>query len=296
MELIIIIIGVLLSTALITLGERKILSISQSRIGPDKVGILGILQPISDGIKLVLKENIIPIKSNKFTFLLAPIISLTIFLSLWYLIPIGYISIYNTEISILLFIALTSMNIYSILLSGWSSNSRYALLGSLRSISQFLSYEIFIGIIIINLLSLTNEYTFYSFIESQIYIKNIFLLLPLCLITIFSVLVETNRPPADLPESESELVAGYLVEFSSLSFAFIYLSEYGFLVLFSYFINILFFGILNLSFILLLYLFILIRASYPRLKTNILLYLGWTFLLPFSLSFLLFLLSFLFLL
>lgn len=282
-----ILIPIIISIALLTLGERKVLGSIQRRVGPNIIGYWGILQPITDGVKLILKESIMPNKSNYYYFLIAPLATFGISLLLWGVIPFSKdIIIYDTKNSILYILAVSSISIYGILYGGWSSNSKYALMGTMRAISQLVSYEVSIGIIIISIITLNNSINLIEIINSQIYIWNILSLWPIFIMLIISILAETNRTPFDLLEAESELVAGFLVEYSSIIFAAFYLGEYGIILLMSTLTSILFFGIPGVSIptIIILILIIWIRATLPRLRYDQLMNLGWTKILPLSIS------------
>ena len=238
-----IIIPILISIAYITLGERKIMGRMQRRIGPNKVGQIGIIQPIIDGIKLISKEIIIPQRVKIYEMLIGPIIILIFCIIIWIPVPIEIgIMIKENKYSILYILAISSLNVYLYIYSGWSTISKYAYLGSLRSIAQLISYEVSIGIIIMSVIYLNNSFNLNDLLIFQIYIPNIIPLLPIACLFFISILAETNRPPFDLPEAESELIAGYLIEFGGFAFASIYLAEYGFILFMSFFFSILFFG------------------------------------------------------
>jgi NADH-quinone oxidoreductase subunit H len=285
----IIIISVLVSIAYITLSERTIMGIMQRRVGPRSL-----IQPIKDGIKLFTKETIIPQRSDK--LLIGPIIILILCLIVWIVVPIK-MGIINTDnnYSILYILAISSLNVYIYIFSGWITLSKYANIGSLRSISQLISYEVSIGIIIMNIIILTNSFNLNDLYENQIYIPYLLPLAPIALLFIISILAETNRPPFDLPEAESELIAGYLIEYGGFAFASIYLAEYGFILLLSYLAGLFFFPSLILPFSLfIIFCFIWIRASLPRLRFDHLISLGWNNILPLSISYLFFSSSLLF--
>jgi NADH:ubiquinone oxidoreductase subunit H len=292
-----IIIPILISIAYITLAERKIMGRMQRRIGPNKVGIIGIIQPIVDGIKLISKEIIIPQRVQIFEMLIGPFIILTLCLIIWIPIPIDLgIMIKENKYSILYILAISSLNVYLYIYSGWSTISKYAYIGSLRSISQLISYEVSIGIIFMCIIYLNNSFNFNDLLLFQIFSPNIFPLFPIASLFFISILAETNRPPFDLPEAESELIAGYLIEYGGFAFASIYLAEYGFILIMSFLFSILFFGFfLSFFSLFLIFFFIWIRATLPRIRYDHLLSLGWTNILPFSISYLIFISSFLFL-
>lgn len=286
------IIVVLIAIAFITLAERKILGSMQRRQGPIKQGPKGLLQSISDGIKLVLKESIIPKESESAgIFKLSPIIGLSISLILWLFIPIFKTSvILDDKLTIIVIYAITSIGVYSVLYSGWSSNSKYGIMGTLRSTSQLLSYEISIGIIFLNVIIVNETFNILELAENQIFSINLYILFPIFVLFLFSMLAETFRSPFDIVEAESELVAGNLVEYGGMSFAGMYLAEYSNIILMSTLCSIFFFNSFFLNF-LFIFFFIWIRATLPRLRWDALLLLGWTKILPLSLGYLLFLCS-----
>ena len=299
----IIIIPVLISVAFFTLLERKIMASIQRRRGPNVVGIFGILQPFADGLKLLIKETIIPSKSNKIIFLIAPILALFLSFLNWAVLPFNTYNVFSDiNIGILYIFAISSLSVYAIIMSGWSSNSRYAFLGTLRSTAQMVSYEVSIGLIIISVLICSNSLNLLNLVKAQNYIWYIVPLFPLFLLFYISALAETNRPPFDLPEAEAELVAGYFVEYSAMTFAQFFLGENINIILMCSFISILFFGgwstlfILNFSFVILfiikilflLFSFVWVRVTFPRYRYDQLMRLGWKIFLPLSLGWVIF--------
>lgn len=279
---------VLIGVAYITLIERKIMGRMQRREGPMIEGRYGIIQPILDGIKLILKESIIPIQSNTLLYILSPILSLLLSLIIFSVIPIYnniYIS-YETP-SILYILVILSINVYSIIYGGWGSNSKYSRLGSMRSISQLISYEISIGILTMIIIHINNTQYINNIIYRQIYISNIWIIIPVIILLLITLIAESNRPPFDLPEAESELIAGYLVEYGGFKFAAIYLAEYLYVFFFSILLSLLFFGssLISIYSYITIYIFIWIRATEPRVKYKELIRLGWLNILPLSLSF-----------
>ena len=272
--------------------------------------LFGILQPIADGLKLVIKETILPVVSNKGLFIFAPILSLTLSILGWAVIPFGLaLTISDHSLGIVYFLAISSLGVFGVLFAGWSANSKYALLGSLRSTAQMISYEVVIGLIILMIVLLSNSMNLTSIIESQNSIWYVVPLIPIAFIFFITALAETNRAPFDLPEAESELVSGFMTEHSALPFAYFFLAEYGSIILISTFIVILFlggylipdFGIispeimiwlqpiaLGLKTSLILFMFIWTRASYPRLRFDQLMLFCWTGLLPITLAFFIF--------
>ncbi|PJF20196.1 NADH dehydrogenase subunit 1 (mitochondrion) [Paramicrosporidium saccamoebae] len=286
------IIGVLIGVAYLTLGERKVMGAMQRRKGPNIVGPLGILQPIIDGVKLLIKEILIPQQSNKINYILGPTITLILSLIIWIPIPIGGIQGFYKEnnYSIIYILAVSSISAFILLYTGWSSNSKYTFLGAIRSIAQLISYEVSFGLIILNVMILNDSLNLIKIIYKQIYIPNIIYLFPIIIIFIISTLAETNRPPFDLPEAESELVAGLLTEYGGFAFAALYLAEYAFVQSMSILSSILFLGSTYYT-IIFIFIFIWVRASLPRIRYDQLMNLGWAKILPFTISYLIFILS-----
>ncbi|YP_007890019.1 NADH dehydrogenase subunit 1 (mitochondrion) [Naegleria fowleri] len=291
----------LLTIAITTLVERKVMASIQRRRGPNVVGIFGFLQPIADGLKLFIKEIILPSNSNVFIFLLAPVFTFFCSIMLWVVIPFGEAKVLiDFPFSILYLLAVSSLGVYGIIFSGWSSNSKYAFLGGLRSAAQMISYEVCIGFVFIVMIIMTNSFSLVEIVKSQEYVWFIFPLFPLWLVLFVSALAETNRAPFDLPEAEAELVAGYNVEYSSIAFALFFLAEYGNIVLMSALMTIFFFGgwlpFPFLSFLpdfitfalkvtIHVFIFVWIRAAFPRYRYDQLMKLGWKVLMPISVCF-----------
>ena len=226
-KIIIIIVPLLLSVAYFTLAERKIMGSIQRRRGPNVVGVYGLLQPLADGFKLLVKETILPSSSNKLIFLLAPVLTFLLSLMGWAVIPYNSTAVLSDiNVGILYIFAISALSVYGIIMSGWSSNSKYAFLGSLRSAAQMVSYEVSIGFIIISVVLCTGSFNISDIIESQKRVWYLFPLFPMFLMFFISALAETNRHPFDLPEAEAELVSGYNVEYSAMGFALFFLGEY----------------------------------------------------------------------
>jgi NADH-quinone oxidoreductase subunit H len=299
-KILIIIIPLLLSVAYFTLAERKILGAIQRRRGPNVVGVYGLLQPLSDGFKLLVKETVLPSNANKFIFIFSPILTFIISLLGWAIIPFDKYSFLATmNIGFLYLFAVSSLGVYGIVLSGWSSNSKYAFLGALRSTAQMVSYEISIGFIVITLILCTGSFDLQNIIESQKNVWYVVPFFPLFLMFFISALAETNRHPFDLPEAEAELVSGYNVEYSAMGFALFSLGEYSNMLMMSSINTILFFGgwlspftAVSLSFwfglkiCFFVFLFVWVRAALPRYRYDQLMALGWRVFLPVSLSYL----------
>nr|YP_009995271.1 NADH dehydrogenase subunit 1 [Ochthebius remotus]QNP09661.1 NADH dehydrogenase subunit 1 [Ochthebius remotus] len=292
-SMILLIICVLIGVAFLTLLERKVLGYIQIRKGPNKVSIMGIAQPFSDAIKLFTKESIIPSMSNVGLFYLSPIFSLFFSLILWMCMP--FISIlFNFNLGGLFILCVSSLSVYSIMIAGWSSNSNYSLLGSMRAVAQSISYEVSLSLILLSFLIMILSLNLYNFMFYQKYIWFIFLFFPLCFMWIVSALAETNRTPFDFAEGESELVSGFNVEYSSGGFALIFLAEYSSILFMSMLCCILFLGCDIYSFMFFMklgfmsFLWIWVRGTLPRFRYDKLMYLCWKSFLPISLNYLLF--------
>lgn len=300
-----IIVPILLAVAFLTLLERKLLASVQLRRGPAIVGLFGLLQPMADGLKLFVKEVIIPSQASQLVFILAPLITFSISLITWSIIPFGYGIVFSDlDLGLLFFFAISSLSVYGIIIAGWSSNSKYAFLGSLRSAAQMISYEVSIGLIIINLILFVGSLNLTKIVIAQEKIWFLIPFSPIFLLFIISGLAETNRPPFDLPEAEAELVAGYIVEYSAVSFALFFIGEYSNIILNSTFSALLFFGGWNFPFnfqilpivsisllfkiLIMLFFFVLVRAALPRYRYDQLMQLGWKFFLPISIAFIIF--------
>ncbi len=302
LQIVVILIPLLLSVAYLTYAERKVIGAMQLRQGPMVVGPMGLLQPIADAVKLLMKETIFPTGANKIVFILAPVITFTLAMIGWAVIPFGEgLVIADINVGVLYLFAISSLGVYGILMAGWASNSRYAFLGALRSAAQMVSYEIAIGLIIINVLICAGSLNLSDIVRAQDGLWYFIPHFPMFMIFIASILAETNRHPFDLPEAEAELVAGYNVEYSSMGFALFFLGEYANMILMSAMAAILFLGgwlppfdvaplnwipgpiwlILKICFV--LFIFIWARATLPRYRYDQLMRLGWKVFLPLSL-------------
>nr|UGS80554.1 NADH dehydrogenase subunit 1 [Waoraniella jarlinsoni] len=289
----ILIILILVSVAFFTLLERKVLGYIQLRKGPNKVGLMGLLQPFSDAVKLFTKETTYPIKSNYMVYYFCPIITFFLVFLMWILVPYSWIFI-NMNFGLLFFLVCLSLGVYGIMIAGWSSNSSYSLLGGLRAVAQTISYEVSLAFIFLNMIVLTGSYNlmdFYLFQESCWFI---FCSIPLFFMFFISMLAETNRTPFDFAEGESELVSGFNIEYSSGGFALIFLGEYSSIIFMSLIIVIIFTGLNLFSFgfylfvVFVGYSFIWLRGTLPRYRYDKLMDLCWKSFLPISLNLLLF--------
>ena len=300
-KILIVVVPLLISVAYFTLAERKILGAIQRRRGPNVIGIYGLLQPLSDGFKLLIKESVIPHSSNSLLFILSPALTFAVSLFGWSIIPFGPYSFFSeSNLGFLYLFAVSSLGVYGIVMSGWSSNSKYAFLGSLRSTSQMISYEVSIGFVLVCIISCCGSFNVQQVILTQKYVWFIIPFYPLFLLFFISGLAETNRHPFDLPEAEAELVSGYNVEYSSMGFALFSLGEYSNMLMMSSMVTILFLGGwcsffnfleisnfslwfgLKISFFVIL--FVWIRAALPRYRYDQLMTLGWKSFLPLSLA------------
>nr|YP_009561918.1 NADH dehydrogenase subunit 1 [Eumeta variegata]QAT97935.1 NADH dehydrogenase subunit 1 [Eumeta variegata]QOX09149.1 NADH dehydrogenase subunit 1 [Eumeta variegata] len=290
------VIGVLIGVAFLTLLERKMLGYIQIRKGPNKVGFLGILQPFSDGLKLFTKGQVYLNLSNYFCYYFSPVISFNLSLLIWMIIPY-YFNMLSFNLGILFFFCCTSMGVYTLMVSGWSSNSKYSLLGGLRAVAQTISYEVSLILIMMSSIIMIMNFNLFYYNVYQEYIWFGLLMLPLMMSWFSSSLAETNRTPFDFAEGESELVSGFNIEYSSGGFVLIFLSEYSSILFMSLIFSIMFLGGYNLSLMLYMkmsfisYLFIWVRGTLPRYRYDKLMYLCWKIYLPLSLNFLLFFLG-----
>ena len=279
-----IIVPVLISVAYLTLIERKILGYSQLRKGPNVVGIYGILQPLADGVKLFTKEILIPSNCNLFLYMFSPVLALTLSLFIWFFLPLFK---ENLSYTILIILVVSSISVYGIFLSGWSSNSKYAFLGAIRATAQMISYEITLSLIIIILIIVVRNLNVVNFINNQniMYIIPFF---PVFIMFVISNIAECNRAPFDLTEGESELVSGFNIEYSAMSFALFFLAEYSHIIFSSLLIVIFFLKGYYLFLLFFIFFFVWIRTSFPRIRYDQLMFLIWKDYLPITFGFLLF--------
>jgi NADH-quinone oxidoreductase subunit H len=302
-----IIVPLLIAVAYFTLAERKIMGIIQRRRGPNVIGYVGLLQALADGLKLFVKETTLPSNSNIVIFLIAPILCFLLSLIGWAVIPFSYqLVVSDINLGIIYLFAVSSLNVYSILLAGWSSNSKYAYLGALRSTAQMISYELSLGFIILSVVMCAGSLNLSTIVLMQQKAWYILPLLPMFIVFYIVMLAETNRHPFDLPEAEAELVSGYNVEYSAMTFALFFLGEYANMLLMSSLSAILFLGgwlpIFNifpfnwlpgsfwfsLKIMIGVIFFIVTRATLPRYRYDQLMQLGWKCFLPLSIGYLLF--------
>ena len=312
-KILFLLVPVLVSVAMIVWLDRRVWAFVQKRQGPNVVGPFGLLQSLADALKYIFKEIIIPASSNKVIFILAPIITMTLALIAWAVIPFSETQVLaNINVGILYIFAVSSLGVYGIIMGGWASNSKYPFLGSIRSAAQMVSYEVSIGIIIINVLLCVGSLNLNDIVKAQQNMWFIIPLFPMFVIFFISALAETNRPPFDLPEAEAELVAGYQTEYSGMMYAMFWLGEYANILLMCALGSILFLGgwlspielyplnlipgviWLILKILLLFFLFALVKAIVPRYRYDQLMRLGWKIFLPFSLIYVVLTASYLF--
>ncbi len=305
-EILAIIVPLLLAVAYLTFAERKVLAAAQLRKGPNVVGPFGLFQPLADGLKLLMKETVIPTGANRGVFIAAPILTFVLSLIAWAVIPFddGMV-IANINVGILYLFAISSLGVYGIIMAGWSSNSKYACLGALRAAAQMVSYEVSMGFVMVSVLLCVGSLNLSAIVEAQRTVWFALPLLPMFIVFFISTLAETNRSPFDLVEGESELVAGFFVEYSSMTFALFYLGEYANMILMSAMTTVLFLGgwlapfgwmpftgalghvwsmfwfFAKIAFV--LFCFLWVRATMPRFRYDQLMRLGWKVFLPLSL-------------
>ena len=312
-KIIFLLVPILVSVAMIVWLDRRVWGLVQKRRGPNVVGPFGLFQTLADALKYIFKEIIIPASANKVVFILAPIVTMTLALVAWAVIPMSeHLVLSDINVGILYLFAVSSLGVYGIIMGGWASNSKYPFLGAIRSAAQMVSYEVSIGIIIINVLLCVGSLNLNDIVIAQRELWYVIPLFPMFVIFFISALAETNRPPFDLPEAEAELVAGYQTEYSGMMYAMFWLGEYANILLMCAMGSILFLGgwlpivdiypinlvpapiwmILKILF--LFFLFALIKAIVPRYRYDQLMRLGWKIFLPFSLIYLVLTASFLF--
>ena len=303
-KILFLVVPLLIGVAYLTYAERKVIGAMHLRRGPNVVGPYGLLQPIADGMKLFFKETIIPTGANKVVFLVAPMLTFSLALIAWAVIPVGNgLVIANINVGVLYLFAISSLGVYGILMAGWSSNSKYAFLGGLRSAAQMVSYEVSMGFIIITVLLVAGSLNLSDIVRAQQEtIWFVVPLFPMAIIFFITTLAETNRHPFDMPEAEAELVSGYNVEYSAMTFALFFLGEYANMILMAGMTTILFLGgwlpildvapfnwipgpiwfALKMAFV--LFIFLWVRATFPRYRYDQLMRLGWKVFLPISLA------------
>src|SRR5690242_11712762 len=309
-EILVITVVLLLSVAYFTYWERKVLAWVQLRKGPNVVGPFGLLQPIADGVKLFMKETVVPTGANRGVFIAAPILTFVLSLVAWAVIPFDFgLVLADINVGILYLFAISSLGVYGVVVAGWASNSKYPFLGALRSAAQMVSYEVSIGFVLVTVLLCVGSLNLSDVVRAQQHVWFVIPLLPMAAIFFISALAETNRPPFDLPEAESELVAGYFSEYSAMTFALFFLGEYANIWLMSAMTSILFLGgwlpilgwepfadhgfwqgvwhffwfAVKISFV--AFCFLWVRATFPRYRYDQLMRLGWKVFLPTSLGF-----------
>jgi len=303
LKIIAITLPLLLAVAFLTLAERKVMASMQRRKGPNVVGVFGIFQPIADGLKLLVKEPVLPSNANLIIFLFAPVLTFMLSQVAWAVIPFGEgLVLADLNAGLLYIFAISSLGVYGIITAGWSSNSKYAFLGSLRSAAQMVSYEVSLGLILITVLLCVGSLNLTQVVLAQQKVWFCIPLFPVLVMFFISCLAETNRAPFDLPEAEAELVAGYNVEYSSMGFALFFLGEYANMIVMSSLCALFFLGgwlppfniavfywlpgvfWFGLKIVFFLFLFIWVRAAFPRYRYDQLMRLGWKVLLPLSLA------------
>jgi len=296
---------VLMSVAYLTLAERKVMAAMQARKGPNVVGPFGLLQPFADALKMLMKETIIPTGANRVLFIVAPLLTMTLAMIAWAVIPVndGW-AIADINVGILYLFAISSLGVYGIVIAGWASNSKYAFLGALRSAAQMVSYEVSMGFVIVTVLLCAGSLNLTDIVHAQERVWFFIPLFPMFIVFFISILAETNRAPFDLPEGESEIVGGFHVEYGAMTFGLFFLGEYANMILMSAMTSILFLGgwLSPIPFApftwvpgpiwfiakicLVLFMFVWVRATFPRFRYDQLMRLGWKVFLPMSLGWL----------
>nr|WP_281432675.1 NADH-quinone oxidoreductase subunit NuoH [Novacetimonas hansenii] len=303
LETLAVLVPLLLGVAYLTLAERKVMAAMQLRKGPNVNGPFGVLQAFADAIKMLTKETVIPAGANRMLFLFAPFLTFSLAMVAWAVIPTGNgLAVADINVGVLYLLAISSLGVYGILIAGWASNSKYAFLGGLRSAAQMVSYEVSIGLVIVSVLLAVGSLNLNDIVLAQRHVWFCLPMFPMFIVFFISALAETNRAPFDLPEGESELVAGFFVEYSALAFGLFFLGEYANMFLMSGMISILFLGgwlpplaIAPLTWVpgplwliakilFCLFVFIWVRATFPRYRYDQLMRLGWKVFLPFSLA------------
>ena len=300
-----ILVPVLIAVAYLTLAERKVMAAMQMRRGPNVVGPFGLLQPFADALKMLTKETIVPTGANRILFLIAPLLTMTLAMLAWAVIPVTYgWAVADINVGILYLFAISSLGVYGIVIAGWASNSKYAFLGALRSAAQMVSYEVSMGFVMVTVLLCAGSLNLTDIVMAQERIWFFIPLFPMFIVFFISTLAETNRAPFDLPEGESEIVGGFHVEYGAMTFGLFFLGEYANMILMSAMTTILFLGgwlspiplppftwipgpiwfILKIC--LVLFMFIWVRATFPRFRYDQLMRLGWKVFLPLSLGWL----------
>ena len=301
-KILLIVVPLLIAVAYLTLAERRVIGFMQLRKGPNVVGPFGMFQPFADALKLMAKETILPAGADKIVFMIAPILTFVLAIVAWAVIPFDAgLVLADINVGILYLFAISSLGVYGVIMAGWASNSKYAFLGALRSAAQMVSYEVSLGLVIITVLLCVGSLNLSHIIEAQRDMWFAIPLFPMFIVFFISTLAETNRAPFDLPEGESELVAGYFVEYSSMSFALFFLGEYANMILMSAMTALLFLGgwlppfdfapftwipgpiWFILKIVAILFVFLWVRATTPRYRYDQLMRLGWKVFLPFSL-------------
>jgi len=296
---------VLVSVAYLTLAERKVMAAMQARKGPNVVGPFGLMQPFADALKMLMKETIVPTGANRILFIVAPLLTMTLAMIAWAVIPVndGW-AIANINVGILYLFAISSLGVYGIVIAGWASNSKYAFLGAMRSAAQMVSYEVSMGFVIVTVLLCAGSLNLTDIVHAQEHVWFFIPLFPMFIVFFISTLAETNRAPFDLPEGESEIVGGFHVEYGAMTFGLFFLGEYANMILMSAMTSILFLGgwLSPIPFApftwvpgpiwfiakicLVLFMFVWVRATFPRFRYDQLMRLGWKVFLPMSLGWL----------